>query len=201
MIDIHAHILPAADDGSKDLSQSLEMLFEEERQGVTDIVLTPHYRADYLTDKDELTAKFEELKKAAAENGVKSRLYLGQEIFVFDGIVDLLKQGKVLPINGTNYVLIEFSAVKYADIPETVYTLSTKGYLPIVAHLERYAYADLDVAREVKETGGLIQVNAGSFCGKLKRLYKRKVRELIKDGLVDFVASDVHYSRKSSEKA
>ena len=195
MIDIHAHILHKVDDGSKDTEQSLAMLKEEERQGVTDIVLTPHYRADYLPKSDDIRAKFSELKALAAKRGIKAKLHLGQEIFVFDHVVKSIKDGKVLSIDGGKYVLVEFSSKREMDIPETVYMFVKNGFIPIIAHIGRYFYADTETAREVKELGGLIQVNASSLCNSFR--YRRKVVAFIKAGLVDFVASDVHFDRKN----
>ncbi len=195
MIDIHSHILHAVDDGSKNIEQSLAMLKEEEKQGVTDIVLTPHYRADYLPKSEVVRAKFSELKELAKENGINIGLYLGQEIFVFEDLVKALKDGKVLSVNDGKYVLVEFSSKHVMDIPETVYMLVNNGYIPIVAHIGRYFYADADTAKEVKELGGLIQINASSICGPFK--FRRKALSLIKAGLVDFVSSDVHFDRKN----
>ena len=76
MIDIHSHILNSVDDGSKSIEQSLAMLKEEENQGVTDVVLTPHYRADYLPKTDDIRLKFAELKNRAEKNGINVNLYL-----------------------------------------------------------------------------------------------------------------------------
>ena len=195
MIDIHSHILHGVDDGSKNLEQSLSMLAEEERQGVTDVVLTPHYRADYLTKSDKIRAKFDELKTVAEQKGINVKLWLGQEIYVFADIAKAIKDGKILTINGGKHVLVEFSLKHFNDISETVYLLKEKGFIPIVAHIGRYFYANRETAREVKDLGGLIQINANSVCGGF--LYRRKTFQMIKDGLVDFVASDVHYSRKN----
>jgi len=195
MIDIHSHILNNVDDGSRNSEQSLAMLKEEEKQGVTEVVLTPHYRADYLPKSDDIRLKFAELKKRAKENGINVKLRLGQEIFVFEGIVKALESGKILSVDGGKYVLVEFSTKHVNDIPETVYMLVKNGFIPIVAHIGRYFYADIETAREVKDIGGLIQINASSLCGSCA--YKRKALALIRAGLVDFVASDVHYNRKN----
>lgn len=195
MIDIHSHILNSVDDGSRNLEQSLAMLKEEENQGVTEIVLTPHYRADYLPKSDDIRLKFAELKEYAGKNGINVKLHLGQEIFVFEGIANALEDGKVLSVDGGKYVLVEFSTKHVNDIPETVYMLVKNGFIPIVAHIGRYFYADIETAREVKDIGGLIQINASSLCGACA--YKRKALALIRAGLVDFVASDVHHNRKN----
>ena len=79
------------------------------------------------------------------------------------------------------------------DIVETVYGLITKGFIPIVAHIDRYFYADVETAREVKDIGGLVQINAGTVCNSGGQ--RRKAFAMIKEGLVDFVASDVHSKR------
>ena len=193
MIDIHSHILPAVDDGSVDAATSLKMLTESKCQGITDIVLTPHYRADYLTDRVDLEEKFQEFKATVQAAGIDVGLYLGQEIYAFDGVADAIENGKLLTLNGTKYVLIEFSLSRETDIVETVYGLITKGFIPIVAHIDRYFYADVETAREVKDIGGLVQINAGTVCNSGGQ--RRKAFAMIKEGLVDFVASDVHSKR------
>lgn len=195
MIDIHSHILNSVDDGSQNSEQSLAMLKEEERQGVTDVVLTPHYRADYMPTSETIKANFAELKNQAEQNGINVRLHLGQEIYAFEGIVKALKDGKVLSINGGKYVLVEFSTKHFNDISETVYMFVRNGFIPIVAHIGRYFYANIETAKEVKEIGGLIQINASSVCGSF--IFRRKVFAMIKAGYVDFVASDVHFHRKN----
>ena len=188
-------MLPAVDDGSKSIEQSLSMLKEAEKQGVTDAILTPHYRADYLPTREKIEKQFAILKAAAQDAGIKLSLYLGQEIFAFNDMVNSLKAGKLLSMNASKYVLVEFSFKQETDISETVYMLKTHGYIPIVAHLCRYFYADTEIAREIKETGGLIQINASSVCGSF--LHRRKAMNFIKKGLVDFIASDVHFKRKN----
>ena len=195
MIDIHSHILPAVDDGSKNTEQSLTMLKEAQRQGITDIILTPHYRARYLTDRQGIERMFTKCKKAIKDAGVNVSLYLGQEIYVFEDLLKVLNEGKLITMNGGKYVLVEFPTKQETDIPETVYELKTNGYIPIVAHIDRYVYADKEIAREIKEVGGLIQINATTLCGSLFR--RHRAFEFIKEGLVDFIASDVHYKRRN----
>lgn len=197
MIDVHCHILPAVDDGSRTDEQSFIMLEEEVRQGVTDIVCTPHFRADYRTKHGRIETAFKTFKRKAAERKIPINLYLGQEIYCFNGVEKMIESGGLFTMNGTPYVLMEFSFNRVCDIAETVYTLKNKGYIPIVAHIERYFYADIALAEEVKETGGLIQINAESLCGFFNFKYKRKVMTLLQAGLVDFVASDFHFKRKN----
>lgn len=202
MTDIHTHILPEVDDGSISLEQSLSMLGELYAQGVTEVILTPHYRNEYVLSPEQLKTAFCEFKGRVFEAGIPVGLYLGQEIYIGRDYKKILSEKKVLTINGTNYILIEFDFTRETDIAEIVYELKSMGYIPIVAHFERYTYVDVSVAKEIKELGGLIQINADSIVGKYKRRYSRLVKELLSEKLVDFIASDIHSRRKVlTEKA
>ena len=195
MFDIHTHVLPFVDDGSKTLEDSLAMLFEAEKQGVTDMVITPHFRKDYAVLPQEIKQAFAKLSAAAHDAGVGVKLYVGQEFFINNDFKKDIADGKMLTIGGGKAVLIEFDYDLDTDIAEVVYQLKSMGYIPIVAHFERYKYADISVAEEIKALGGYIQINADGFFGKSKKRYYKKIKELIKNGLVDFVASDVHTFR------
>ena len=193
IIDVHSHFLPESDDGFSSPTDSVNDLKRFYEEGVTDIILTPHHRRRYNLPPEELKRRFENFKKKVAET-VPVRLYLGQEIYAQEDIKEDLKAGKLLTMNDTEYVLIEFSFNVEAEISETVYELVNSGYKPIVAHLERYAYADLSVAEDIKSVGGLIQINADSLV-EGDRIYRKKAREFLKNDLIDFVASDHHHRR------
>lgn len=200
MIDIHAHVLPFVDDGSKSFAQSLEMLKQAVSQGVTDMVLTPHFDKNYKTSKEQLTCTFKSLVSQVKDANININLYLGREIYVDCDVKKLIASDEVLTLNGTKFVLIEFDTNEDFDIAEAVYELTKTGYKPIVAHFERYDYADVSVAEEIKSLGGYIQVNSDSIIRKTKNKYLRKVKNLFKEGLVDFVATDVHEFRKNNIK-
>jgi len=196
MIDIHAHILPGVDDGSPSVEASLAMLKEVASQGVTDMICTPHFREHFTCLPERLKEVFEEFKAEVKKQNIPVNLYLGQEIYAVDSVKKLIQEGKVLRLNNTEFVLLEFSTVNKTDIVETVYELRNAGFTPIVAHIERYRYLTMDDIYELKNEGGYIQVNASSLVGEGKRNYGKIVRKLFKEGCVDFVASDVHCGRK-----
>lgn len=197
MIDIHTHILPEVDDGSVSLECSLSMIKECVKQGTTDIILTPHYRNEYKVKAEDLKERFIKFKDYIDKNGIAVNLYLGQEIFIEKDYKTLFKDNTFLSINGGKHVLIEFSYDSKWDITEVVYDLTIMGYTPIIAHIERYVNYDISVATEVKDLGGLIQVNAESLVGKQKRAFGKKVKRMLKEGLVDFIASDYHFNREN----
>ncbi len=197
MIDIHTHILPEVDDGSPNLDCSIAMIKECVKQGATDIILTPHYRREYKLKVEELKERFASFRDYISNDGILVNLYLGQEIFIEKNYKSLFSDNAVLSINGGKYILIEFDYDIKSDATEIVYELVRMGYIPIIAHIERYFNYDLSVATEIKELGGLIQINAESLVGKQRKVFGKKVKQLLKNDLVDFVASDVHFSREN----
>lgn len=199
MTDIHSHVIPCVDDGSNGIDESIEMIKSAVENGVDNIVCTPHYRKPYTRSVSSIVRYFEELKKVVVEQGLPVDLYLGQEIYVDDetDIDALIKNGTVLTMNGTNVVLIEFDFTAPCNAEEIVYRIKRAGYTPIVAHVERYKYLSIEDVYDIKRSGGLIQVNAGSVLGAPNGVDKRFVNKLFKEGFVDFVASDVHFGREN----
>jgi protein-tyrosine phosphatase len=197
MIDIHTHILPLVDDGSGSVEQSVKMVKDCIKTGVTDIILTPHYRFDFKPTKQQVEQSFEQLKSALKENGIEVGLYLGQELFASGGYKSVVQSPDFIPLNGKKVVLLEFDLEFKQDIVLTVAEIMNLGYIPIVAHFERYYYADINVAYQIKTMGAKIQVNASSIVGSNQKKYKKIIKKLFKFGLVDFVASDVHEFREN----
>ena len=195
MIDIHTHILPFVDDGSIDNNLSLEMLKECVKQEVTDVFLTPHFRKMYKLSPNVLLGEFEKFKGIVRDANIPINLYLGQEIFIDNNYKNLFEAKKVLTMNNSKYVLIEFDYGVGVDMADIVYELKMLGYIPIIAHYERYLMSDVETAHELKALGALIQINAESIVGNNKRYYASLIKKLFKNNLVDFVASDVHYNR------
>lgn len=194
MIDIHSHVLPFIDDGAVSTEVSLAMLEELRAQGVTDVICTPHFRKPkYVCTKRQIVDVFNNFAKQAEQVGVN--LYLGQEIATSKPLLKQDLQDDLLTINNTNYVLLEFDYNNRIDVDQICYETKVLGYIPIIAHVERYTYLSIADIAELKQNGALIQINASSVCAGLFDKRRKKVFELIKRGLVDFVASDYHSFR------
>ena len=194
MIDIHTHILPLVDDGSFDINDSLNMLKEQLALGVTDVFLTPHLRGRFNLDEHSIKKEFNDFCRIVKDNGINVNLFLGQEIYISPDKPQIQELQQIITLNNSKYVLIEFDFSIYTDIVETVYETSRLGYIPIVCHFERYSYANIELAKEIRQNGGLIQINADSVIGHNKS-GKKTTKKLLKLGLVDFVASDMHKGR------
>lgn len=195
MIDIHTHILHCVDDGSSSVQKSIEIIKESASQGVTDIILTPHFNRVSTASKDQVEQSFLELQEEVKAQNVNVNLHLGHEVFYKHGTREQIKEKQVLTLAGSNYILVEFDPVIKMDIPSIVYEIKLLGYKPIVAHYERCYKASVDDAFEIRQNGGFIQINANAIAGDSKRKNAKLVKGLFKNDLIDFVASDIHDSR------
>ena len=195
-VDIHAHILPGVDDGARDFSQSRDLLKYARSQGIGAVLLTPHYRGRYHGNvRGKLTAVFEELCKVAKLECPELELYLGCEVGYELDIAEKITDGSVLTLNNTQYVLLEFQEKSFRSrIMDGVLEVLNFGYVPIIAHAERYeAFRNRpQMVEEVAELGALIQLNAQSVLGKSGFGIKRFCHKLLKSHLVHFVATDAH---------
>ena len=185
MIDIHCHILPNVDDGAKSIESSKKLLNDEIKNNNEYVILTPHQNKENL-NKEMLVNQFEEFNKQIDLN---VKLMLGCELYYYEGMEKDLKDGKILTLNNSKYVLVEFSTRSETKVSDVVYEISSYGFVPIVAHVERYPYLKNDDYIDIVKNGGLIQINSRCFTTKE---YKKKLKFLLKNKLVSFIASDCH---------
>lgn len=195
-VDIHTHILPGVDDGAQNMSQALALLQAAWDQGTGAVVLTPHYRGRFRDNvRSKLEPVYQQLSSEVQRACPGMKLYLGSEVGYERDISEKLAQGSVLSVNGTRYVLLEFGdKVFRSRILEGTLELLNFGYIPILAHVERYEafYRDRSLARELVELGALLQINAESVTGGLGFGTKRFCHRLMRSHLVHFIGSDAH---------
>lgn len=193
MIDFHSHILPGIDDGSRNLKQSIAMVNEAKEAGFTKIISTSHYMENYYecNERDR-----RQLLKKVQGNVQGIELILGNEIYITNNIIELLQNGQASSINGTEYVLFEFPLITTRPMndKEVIYRLVENGYIPIIAHPERYPFIqeNPDYLFELEEMGALFQANYGSIIGMYGLKAKKTLKILLKNNLISFFGSDVH---------
>ena len=138
--DIHTHVLPELDDGSKSISASVRMLRKSYQQGVRNVIATPHYTVyHWRTKPEQIQRLMEQMAKAVQKAMPELRLYSGQEIQYFEGMADMLQRGELLTLAGSHYVLVEFlPQTQWSQIQNAVRELLLAGYFPVLAHIERY---------------------------------------------------------------
>jgi protein-tyrosine phosphatase len=206
MIDIHSHILPGIDDGSKSMTMSLEILSGLEEQGITDVICTPHYinETNQVSPSWKNQELLNRLKQKAEEKGLKIKLYLGNEIYIDRDISKLIRSKKIAPLATSKYILVELpiSGVfqQYEDI---LLNLKQKGWKVILAHPERYHSFQKDYKKveEMNRIGILLQCNLGSFIGQFGKAAKKTAQKMAKDKLIYCVGTDIHHPRDYNEIA
>lgn len=200
MIDIHSHVLPGLDDGSRDIYETIEMLTMAAEAGVTDMVATPHCNIQGTFENyysQHYLQTFREVEKAIHKLGLQIRLYPGAEVFVTEDLPDLIAGGKILTLNGGHYMLLEFDfydSLEFAN--DMLEKISKMGIRPVIAHPERYFFVQQKprIAYEWYEKGYVLQCNKGSFTGRFGKHCLKMANELIDRKLVSVIASDAHSS-------
>ena len=192
MRDLHNHLLFGIDDGSNSLDESIALLKEMEESRITDIMLTPHYitGSDYKASNKKKRELIEELKKHTNIN-----LYLGNEVYIDNNIVSNIRNDEISTLNGSRYVLIEFPLNEKLEIvPTIINNVIKSGYVPIIAHPERYHYYDLEFFEELIDEGCLLQGNITSLCGKYGGNAKHNLELLVRKHMIHFMGTDTHRS-------
>lgn len=203
-VDIHSHILPGIDDGAKTWEESMEMLRIASSEGIGTIIATTHYGLyNQSYDINHARTLVDELNQRARTSGIDVKVLLGNELYYIPGIVRSVVQGKAATMADSRYVLIEFSeGIKPDEAEEAVREFTLTGYIPIIAHVERYTNLfdkNLSIFTQLKNCGALLQVNTNSIAGnKRKNIFHKKNNrskstiDLLTAGMVDFVATDAH---------
>lgn len=201
MIDIHCHILPAFDDGSSSLAESLAMARLAVSSGVTGIAVTPHFRGEEqsLALLPKLLARYERLTRALAQQKIPLRLYLGAEILCLPETVSMAKKRQLPTIGDTDYLLTEFFFNESAEYMMSALTgLAACGYRPVVAHPERYEA--VQQSPELLESwfanGFVLQLNKGSLLGAFGPQVQKTAELMLARGLAHVIASDAHSVRR-----
>lgn len=196
MIDIHTHVAYGIDDGADDFGEALELIDKALQNGTDGIVLTPHYpnkvfgidksKAEYLEYINSVIARL------SAERP-DITLYSGAENYCSESTADLIQKGEIITLNNSRYALIEFSEREsFEFVSDTVRYMVKRGYIPVIAHTERYLCIDYkpERAKLLKNAGAIIQVNARSVKGEGR--YHMLSDYLLRHRLADVVASDAH---------
>ena len=190
MKDIHNHLLYNIDDGSISLEDSIEILNDLYGKGVTDIVLTPHYIIG--TNYNSNNKKKMELLKKLKQN-TKVNLYLGNEIYLDNNIIDYIKKGEISTINNSKYLLVELPLSEKLDsAKDIIFELVSNGAVPIIAHPERYHYLSLKDLEDFINQGCLLQGNISSLIGKYGEDAKKNLELLLKKHMIHVLGTDTH---------
>jgi tyrosine-protein phosphatase YwqE len=196
-IDIHSHILPGIDDGARTLEESVQLVSEMTGWGFERITCTPHITKKFRNTRESIQEKFDMLSKAVSDKGLDIELRMSAEYRLNpETWPEILSQGQLMPIED-QYILMEFpinDPTEMGDlIPmEEFRKVLSLGLTPVLPHPERYFYLDHDDLLRYVDTGVKIQSNYGSLAGVYGSEVRDRAQDLIDEGIVSFLASDMH---------
>ena len=190
MIDLHCHLLPAVDDGSRSVEQSVAVLREMIRHGITGVCLTPHQLASQV-NRGLPAAHDRAFQALMAEAPSYPAIYRGLEVML-DGPLDAtVAKARRGTLGGSRYILVEFPRmVSRAAAHKALSDVLAIGLVPVLAHPERYNCCTPDTVRSWRELGAFMQVDATTLISSRPR--GGRARELITHGLGDIIAADNH---------
>lgn len=196
MIDIHTHILPNIDDGSRNIEETFNLIKEAQEAGFDKVVLTSHYMEGYYeTDSKEREVWLNAIYQNLGAKNINVSLYLGNEIYMSDSIIKLLEDGKASTINETSYVLFELPLnAEPLNLYDIIYQMQQCKVVPILAHPERYEFVKSDpvLIYDLIKKGVLMQANYGSIIGQYGEKTKIMVTKLLENNMIHMLGSDVH---------
>lgn len=197
MIDIHSHVLFGMDDGARDIDTSIDMCRDAYENGCDILVLTPHFvdynnLPEFVEERDRRIKVLSEILK---EEGIPLKIVAGAEIFLNDRIFSV-GSFDALTINKSRYILCEFPLGPFNTNHVTMWfdELLDRGYIPILAHPERYVelHRNYELMDEILDRPILMQINLDSLRGKYGSAPQDMAVDLIKRGFAHFIASDAH---------
>lgn len=190
MIDLHSHLLPGVDDGSRSVDQSVKVLGAMAQLGITDVCLTPHFPAGRA--EAGLPVAHERAFTALREQApAVPRLHRGAEVMLDRPINRQAAAIRSFTLGGSRYVLVEFPRLVAFDIVNNALSqVSAMGVIPLLAHPERYSCCSVNAVRHWKSIGAKMQVDATTLLSAQAR--GQRARQLVAEGLADILAGDNH---------
>ena len=197
MVDLHCHLLPGVDDGSKSMAISLRLAKEAIENGVTHALLTPHHmNGRYVNHKQDVIRRTKEFQEQLKIHDIPLTVFPGQEVRINGQLLEALDKDDILFADtGNHYLMLEFPD---DDVPhytnQMIFDLQKRGITPVIVHPERNTkiMAQPDLLYQLLEKGCLSQITASSYVGTFGKRVENFSRQLIEAGQGYIFASDAH---------
>ncbi|MEN3041382.1 MAG: CpsB/CapC family capsule biosynthesis tyrosine phosphatase [Bacteroidia bacterium] len=191
IVEIHNHVLPGVDDGARTMQDALQMMFFWAEMGYQKVIATPHQNAMMNPTKEQITQAEARLRAQLQEQELPIFLTTAAEYLIEP---ELQQRFPTLRSFGPKrYVLVELGFwVPPIGWENLVFELYQAGYTPVIAHPERYEFADRSTLKSWYEKGYLMQVNLLSLAKAYGRLAQERAVYLLEKGWVHFLGSDMH---------
>ncbi|AUP77276.1 tyrosine-protein phosphatase [Flavivirga eckloniae] len=198
-VDIHNHILPGIDDGATNIEDSLRLIEGMKGLGIKQFIPTPHVMQDtYPNTDDSIGDAYQRLLGALDSKLLNSITLNPAAEYMLDSNFESLLESRNLFTLKRDYVLIEMSYYQAPiNLESIIFKIKTKGYLPVLAHPERYSFYhnNLNYYKRLKQLGCFFQLNMLSLSAYYGKPVEKTANYLIDKQLVDFIGSDIHHER------
>jgi tyrosine-protein phosphatase YwqE len=194
--DMHSHLLPGIDDGAQNMTESIELVNGLRALGFEALYTTPHVMSDRYPNTPDTIARASEqlLAGLVAANHSTIRLQAAAEYLLDDAFGTLIEKGDLLTLPGKRVLVEESFVAPSPRMEEHIFTLCVNGYIPVMAHPERYHFWQKSLAhyKKLLEMGCDLQVNLLSLTGYGGKEVERSAYKLVESGMVSFLATDLH---------
>lgn len=197
-VDFHSHVLFGIDDGAKTPEQTVSLVKDLKEIGCSQLIATPHIMHSVWDNSPEsILAKLDETRILLNQQGIDVKIDAAAEYLMDSFFVQRLKSEKLLCVHD-NLVLVEMSYINPPiQLYDILFEIQLEGYIPILAHPERYAFyhSKTKEYQKLKDAGCRFQINLLSCMGYYGKEVANAAERLLGAGFIDFTGSDVHHSR------
>ena len=198
-VDMHSHLIPGVDDGAQDMEDAITGIQKIYDLGFDKVITTPHIMPGYYNNTaDILRRAYEEVCLELSKRKLDVEFAVAAEYYCDEDFHKTVQHQEMLTM-GDNYLLFELPFFNQpGNFNEAVFAMQSKGYRPILAHIERYGFfleKEIEDFAEMRENGLFIQVNIGSFSGAYGPAVKAMAENLAKEKQIDFLGTDYHHAK------
>jgi tyrosine-protein phosphatase YwqE len=195
-IDVHSHLLPGLDDGSKNMEETIQLLQRFIQLGYKKVITTPHVMSDFYRNTPEIILnKLQDVRSVMEAQQLNIEIEAAAEYYLDEVFVKKIHNEEALLTFGDKYLLFETSFYnKPFQISEVIFDLQSQGYKPVFAHPERYIYLydEFDFLVDLAEKGVVLQINLNSLSGYYGKAAQEVAEKLIDLNLTYLVGTDCH---------
>ncbi|EOZ96671.1 Capsular polysaccharide synthesis enzyme Cap8C [Indibacter alkaliphilus LW1] len=198
-VDMHSHLIPGIDDGSKTLEESIELVKRLHGYGLRKLITTPHIMSEFYRNTPEIIGLgLEDLRLGLAKEGIDIEIHAAAEYYLDEIFLEKVQGGEKLLTVKDNLVLVETGFINRPQmLLEIFFAMEMNGYRPIFAHPERYQYLiqDKKLLSDLFDREIYFQINLLSLTGFYSKPVKSFAEMLVDEGKVRFFGTDCHNHR------
>lgn len=195
--DIHSHLLPRLDDGVQSYEESEDVILHFQQLGYRKLITSPHVMSDtYKNTPEKILARLAKLRTYLQSQEIDVQIDAAAEYYLDEQVFKMIENNQKMLTFGKNFLLFETNFLNEPfNMKEFIFLATTKGYKPVLAHPERYAYLqnNIDKAEDLLDRGVLFQINISSITGFYSKIVQTTANKLIDRGWVHLLGSDCHH--------